>query len=312
MKLRRTKELPEPSRRRPAGGRSAPQAFSYYSQRSQSIDRNRRREPQSNMTPPRVNRSEVWKLARQKFGLLIVAAVTVVCLVNLLRLSADPKIESLNAPGQQYLLHSQADYHAWAQQYLADSLFSGSKLTVSTEKFNTAMLKQFPELISVQMALPLTGHRPVVYLRTADPAFILVGSGGQSYVIDESGKALAPSTTVEHLNALHLPVIKDESGINLEQSKSVLSGSAVAFVQIVLKQLQASNVSVNRLVLPAAASELDVYPAGVSYYVKFNLQSDLPAQEAGTYIATAHKLSEQGITPSQYVDVRVEGRAYYQ
>jgi hypothetical protein len=64
--------------------------------------------------------------------------------------------------------------------------------------------------------------------------------------------------------------------------------------------------------LPPAASELDVQLNGRPYFVKFNLQSNNPRGEAGTFLATIAQLSRQNIVPGHYVDVRVDGRAYYQ
>ena len=65
------------------------------------------------------------------------------------------------------------------------------------------------------------------------------------------------------------------------------------------------------MTLPPAASELDVKIAGKPYFVKFNLQADDARRQAGTFLATQAQLQRKGITPAQYIDVRVEGRAYY-
>jgi hypothetical protein len=140
---------------------------------------------------------------------------------------------------------------------------------------------------------------------------LLTTTSGQSFVVDENGKALIAAARVPDLAALKLPVVNDESGIRLTEGKTVLSGSAVSFMRVILAELSAQNVSMQRLTLPAATSELDVYPIGVQYYVKFNLQSQTALQQVGTYLATIEKLREQGITPAQYIDVRVDGRAYY-
>jgi hypothetical protein len=64
--------------------------------------------------------------------------------------------------------------------------------------------------------------------------------------------------------------------------------------------------------LPSNANELDIQIAGQPYEVKFNLHSDKAREQAGTYLATIASLQKQGITPSKYIDVRVDGRAYYQ
>jgi len=312
MKFRQKKHEKQPGRTRPVTSQKAnPAAFSYYSQRSQHIARERRRTPLYAEIIPKQSLRMFIVFVRKRFGLLIVGMAVVACLINFLRLSSDPKVESSNITQANYLLHDKATYQAAAQAYLSSSVFNGNKLTVNTTKVEREMMRQYPELMSVNIALPLAGHRPVMYFRTAAPCFILVGSTGQSFVIDENGKALIAAVNVSNLGKLNLPAIRDESGLKLSQGSIVLSSTSVTFIKVVLAQLKANKVPIAQLSLPAAASQLNVYPAGKPYYVKFNLQTTQATQQTGTYLATAEKLQEQGITPSQYIDVRVDGRAYY-
>jgi hypothetical protein len=71
-------------------------------------------------------------------------------------------------------------------------------------------------------------------------------------------------------------------------------------------------MSVGSMILPAGTSELDVHLAGQPYFVKFNLNNNDPRQQAGTFLAAIANLQKNHITPAQYIDVRVDGRAYYQ
>jgi hypothetical protein len=173
------------------------------------------------------------------------------------------------------------------------------------------MMEQFPELTSVRVALPIVSHRPVVYIRVAEPSFILVSNSGQSYVVDETGRALAATTQMHHLDQLHLPTVQDESGLPLKRGDVVLPAVASLFVREVTHQFAAKKLGIARMQLPAASSELDVYPKGRSYFIKFNLQNDSARQQAGTYFAVIEKLQHDGKMPKKYVDVRIDGRAYY-
>lgn len=85
----------------------------------------------------------------------------------------------------------------------------------------------------------------------------------------------------------------------------------MAFIQTVLYQLQQKHIVVTMLVLPAASREFDLYIDGARYYGKFNLASDTARQQAGTFLATKHYLEGKGLAPQEYIDVRVDGRAYY-
>jgi hypothetical protein len=314
MKIGRKKAPPAPEgRRRPQNMQSqTPAAFSYYSRRSQSVTPEQRR--RNFQTPDVLSRKQLAasaNFARQRFGLIIVAVAVLIAFANTLRVSTHAKIDSLNEPAASFLLHDEKAYEAAASRYLASSVWNGNKLTVNTGAVAARLQQDFPELTSVSVALPLVGHRPVVYIRTAAPRLLLTTTNGQSFVVDENGKALIAASRVADLAALKLPVINDESGISLSEGKTVLSSSSVSFIRIVLSELSAQNIRPERITLPAGTSELDVYPVGTSYFVKFNFQSETALQQAGTYLATAARLKEQGITPNQYIDVRVDGRAYY-
>ena len=314
MKFQKKPANPAPSeRRRATAVRSGPpQAFSYYSARSQSVERERRRQAIEPEAPRRnINMRAIGSFARNRFGLLVIAVAVLIGFFNLVRLSSDPKIESLNTAEASYLLHSRADYQAAAAHLLSSSVFNSNKLTVNTNKLATELQKEFPELTTVNVALPLAGHRPVFYVRTAAPRFILVSSTSQSFVVDENGRALLATVNVPNIEKLNLPVIHDESGVKLERGHVILSHRAATLVSVVVNQLKASNVAISRLTLPAAASQLNVYPAGKPYYVKFNLETTQITQQTGTYLATVAHLGKQGITPKQYIDVRVDGRVYY-
>lgn len=315
MKISRKKApATPPGRRRPDRSTSAqtPAAFSYYSRRAPQVTPEQRR--RTLQTPEMLSRKQLAttaNFARQRFGLVIVALAVLLCLGNMMRLSTSSKVDSLNEPAASFLLHDQKTYEAAANHYLASSLWNGNKLTINTDAIAAYIQRDFPELTSVTVALPLIGHRPVVYIRAAAPRLILTTAAGQSFVVDENGKSLVATARVPNIDSLKLPVIYDESGLRLSEDKTVLSSSAVGYMQDILAELTASGMSFQRLTLPATASELDVYPTQASYFVKFNLQSGTAVQQAGTYLATITKLRAQGITPSQYIDVRVDGRAYY-
>ena len=313
MKLGRKKApATPPARRRPERTSQTPAAFSYYSRRSESLTpQERRRNFQTPDVLTRKQLASTANFARQRFGLVIVALAVVIAAGNTLRLSPHAKVDSLNEPAASFLLHDQKAYESAANRYLSESVWNGNKITVNTDAVAAKLQKDFPELTSVSIALPLVGHRPVVYIRAAAPRLLLTTNSGQSFVVDENGKALIAAARVANIAALKLPVVDDESGIRLTEGSTVLSSSSVSFMRIVLAELAAQQVHTQRLTLPAAASEFDVYPVGEPYFVKFNMQSDSALQQAGAYLATIGRLKEQGITPTQYIDVRVDGRAYY-
>ncbi|GAC1502981.1 MAG: hypothetical protein NVS1B10_07930 [Candidatus Saccharimonadales bacterium] len=79
-----------------------------------------------------------------------------------------------------------------------------------------------------------------------------------------------------------------------------------------MAELRLKHFEVSSLSLPTSTSELDVSLTNQPYYIKFNLQTDNARGESGTFLAAIASLNKQSITPTKYIDVRLNGRAYYQ
>lgn len=284
-------------------------AFSYHAQRSPErsvLGRQIFREAMTTRTAKRA--ANYW---RRRFGLLVVLIAAVVSCISILGVSPTPRVLPLNGSTDQAgYLHSAATYQQAAQKLFAASLLNRNKITIDTSGISAAMKRQFPELAIVSINLPLIGHRPIVYIEPTKSAAILVTNSGRSYVIDDNGRAVSDATTTT-AEALHLVNIKDASGAAIQIGQPALSGDTMSFIKAVLYQLQQKHLSVSTLVLPAGKSELDVYLSGQHYFVKFNLASGTAEQQAGTFLAVLHDMQGREVLPSQYVDVRVDGRAYY-
>ena len=127
---------------------------------------------------------------------------------------------------------------------------------------------------------------------------------------DKDGKAILPAAAVHDLGSWQIPTVDDESTIKIELGKSALPGNDVAFIQEVVGQLAAKGLKTSSVVLPRAAEALDVRIEGQPYFIKFSLQTDAKVA-VGSFLAVKQKLDNEHIVPGQYIDVRVEGKAYY-
>jgi hypothetical protein len=249
----------------------------------------------------------------RRSGLLFAVVIALVCLVSILSVSTEPRIVLLDSGDSNRAFHSTQEYQAAATKQLSGSFWNKNKITADTGAAAAALKAQYPELQSVTITLPLMGHRPIYYLQAAKPAFVLQSVNG-TYVLDTRGKALLAKDSTTSASVDTLPVITDQTGLHAELGKQAISSQDMAFMLLVIDMLKQRQVTVESLILPAnAAQELDIRIVGKPYVVKFNMQdSDSVRQQAGTYLATANQLAGQSITPAQYIDVRVLGRAYYQ
>jgi cell division septal protein FtsQ len=297
--------------RRPADPASKRSGMAYRSRRSEEELNTGR---QLSRDPAAGSRSRsgggLGRFVAKRFGLIILLITLLFSAVNVLRLSDQAHVMSLTGSGGDSFLHDKAVYETAADKLLAKSVWNRNKITIDTGAVSKGMLEQFPELSSVSVTLPLLSQRPIVYIQTAQPALILSASNG-SYIIDTSGKALLQADKLPNGSDLRLPTVTDQSGLRVTLNHQALTSGDVSFILTVIGQLNARHVAVSAMDLPIGTSELDVHIAGQPYIVKFNLQSGDARQQAGTFLATQSQLQKQNVTPSQYIDVRVDGRAYY-
>ncbi|MBL8159757.1 hypothetical protein JNJ66_04830 [Candidatus Saccharibacteria bacterium] len=130
--------------------------------------------------------------------------------------------------------------------------------------------------------------------------------GGQQFYIDSDGTMFkrlhgnAPTLTVE-----------DASGVLPNDSRtSVASKRFIRYLGKLLGAIEHKAIgSVSRVVIPASTRELNVYFEGRDYPVKTHIDRH-PEGQAADIASALQYLDKQGTKP-QYVDVRVEGKAYY-
>jgi len=308
MKLFKRKKQEAYTGRRAALGGGRPKAFSYYANRNEqdyNLGRNQPREQDTR------KRERIMRQLSQRFGLLLVLLVLLVCVIDVLHVSSQPKIVPLTASSTNYFLQPTNTYQQAAAKLFADSVFNGNKITINTSAIQQSLKQQFPELSDVSITLPLVGHRPIVYVASTTPSLILRTKHGD-FVLDNTGKALIAANQVADLSKLNLPTVVDQSGLELQSGHSALPSASVSFIASVLAELRAKSIPFDSLTLPPAAYEFDVKPSGVGYFVKFNMHDSTAAlQQVGTYLAVRQRLLQQSITPAAYIDVRLAGRAYY-
>jgi hypothetical protein len=309
MRLRRRRTRVSTGRRQrqpaePGARGSAP--FAYRARRSEEeLNVGRQQPHEASRRAPK----DWGTFLLKRSGLIILLIALFISAINMLSVSGSAKVMPLTGSSDTFL-HDKSVYESAADKLLADSVWNRNKITINTSDVSQGMLKQFPELSSVSVTLPLFNKRPIVYIQTTQPALILAAQNG-TFVVGTNGKALLPADQLPANNTLSLPTVTDQSGLQAQTNHQALSSTDVAFILTVAGQLSARHQSVESMTLPVRTSELDIKLAGQPYTVKFNLESGDARQQTGTLLATQAKLQSQNITPSEYIDVRLDGRAYY-
>jgi hypothetical protein len=204
------------------------------------------------------------------------------------------------------LFHSAAEYQAAANKILKGIKYS-NKISFSEQDAAAKLEKQFPEIASVHIELPIISQTPVVHLKIASPSFVII-SKGHSFIVDSEGVAVADAANFPKADGLIK--VDDQTGFADQLGKQVMSSSSVQFINAVANQSKHANVPISSLTLPNAAQELDLRTSDRPYYVKFFLGGDSTLQ-SGQFLATRHQFDTTNSQPAEYLDVRVSGKIFY-
>lgn len=291
------------TRRRERPAKPYPATFSYYARGASSSDSNTGRRDDSSP-----DKTKKFRLRIVHIPSYVAFISIVVALGYSLLLQPNPKIVIVNAPDT---VHRDIKvYKDTVSSIWSKSIFSRTKLTISTNGIRSEIAKSFPEIADIQIELPLLGRRATVILTPVKPALQLVSVNGSFYV-DVAGKVLAKTSDLQQNDIKDLPFIRDESGISSDPGKNIIPGPDAKFLQSLYAQLRVQNVVVESITLPVGvAEEADLRVPGQQYYIKFSLDSD-PRQAVGTYLAVKAKLDSDGVVPAEYIDVRVEEKVFY-
>ena len=237
----------------------------------------------------------------------IALAVIGLSLLMSLTLSSRPSVSTLNSEDSPY--RKLDDYAVATEELLSRDLSSKTKLSINTREVEDQLLKLFPELRAAVLRLPVLGRKPSLIIAVEPPVLLLV-TNSKSYVLDSSGMVVGEAQTLDYSVRASLLILQDQSGIKLEIGKQAITTETVSFITEATAQLKAKNQSVSQLTLPQSANRLDIYLSSTSYYIKTDVAGSARLQ-IGSFLAVKDRLEGEGVTPLEYIDVRVEEKVFY-
>ncbi len=217
-----------------------------------------------------------------------------------LTVASDPSVTIIGTPDERVFMESKDVYQKAVSEQLAQF-----KWGLDTSHIREELLKQFPELGEVEITVPAVGRQVSVALTPASPAFVVVNNEGTSLVVNGEGRAISSDVT----KTTNLPMITDQTGLSFAAGDQIFGRSETVFIQEVLRQLEAKDIAVAALTLPAVPSRLHVTLQDAPYYIMLTLQNDA-AQQLGAFFAARDRLAQENRTPAEYIDVRIADRVY--
>ncbi len=248
----------------------------------------------------------------KKLSALIVLIILLIAFINLIYLSSTPKVYLLNSNSKISNLYNSLygqKVYLEVKSYLNSSLLNYNKLSINLNSLNKEVTSKFPIITNTSYNIPLFKNQVEIYLTTSNPA-LLLSNNKNNYVLNQNGEVILNDQGYNTIDSLDLPKIITSDGA-IKVGSSLLSAQQVGFIQSVDQQLAAKKYLISYMKISGGGEELDVYIKGETFFVKFNLSGGDARLEAGRFLASINYLTTNKINPTQYIDVRSEGRVFY-
>ncbi len=183
------------------------------------------------------------------------------------------------------------------------SLGQGNELTIDTVALASKLQQTDPRLRNVNVVRQWP-HGLNISAQLKQPS-LGWSSDGAFYVLDKDG------TVIGQLPAgSNLPLVTDDSNLPVTLGKVVAPTEFIEYVTALVPQLRANGVTVKGIDIKDTTFDLYV-TTGQGYQLIFDTPRTVDS-EIADYKVVMQTLAKQHATPSKYIDLRIQGRAYWQ
>ena len=130
-------------------------------------------------------------------------------------------------------------------------------------------------------------------------------SGGTTYLLDADATAIGPTKGAYTT----LPTVTDSSNLPVKTGDRVAPTSFVSFAADIAKLLPAAGYVITDMTVPTTTSELNVRTS-TGLVIKFDTTRP-PGEQIADLQAVQKELAKAKKTPTEYIDLRIEHKAYY-
>lgn len=304
MRLFRRK--PKAPTRNPRQGASEAQGYVFRRSRtltgSTSNNVSAGAESRSQLKTARLQAHELHQFRRRIMRILVVVGVVIVVLSFLL-------MNYVAAIGVKYPQPGRTPqttrYQQSIEQYFAKRPLERFSFAINHRQFANDMQTTHPELLSVDIDKNWYGGQVAFVLQFRKPLLVWA-TGGHRFYVDSNGVAFE----YDHFGGKYVSV-SDQSGISPEEAGGTVASNR--FINFLGKMVGAVNAGgrgiVTEIIIPASTRQVDLRVEGRGYPIKTHTDRD-PLKQAEDVLNALKWMDEKKVTP-QYIDVRVEGKAYF-
>lgn len=213
------------------------------------------------------------------------------------------RIDSINVQGPNNKLSD--DINREAELYLDSRILGRNWLFLSTKDVKESLNNTFTgqESITVDKVFP---NKLLIKTDEARAA-VVWKTGPKSYRLSSSGKVVSELGANESISSL--PVVTDTNNIPVQIGERVVANDFNVFITKLYEYLRSANMEIEQLTVGSTTAEVAVKLKD-GYELRFSTVSSVDSQ-IKSFQAVQDLLKEQNKKPQQYIDLRIDGKAFY-
>jgi hypothetical protein len=224
-------------------------------------------------------------------------------------LTTNPVIELKKSNAQYYEANV---YQEAAIEAIKSNILNRSKLLFQETSFEEKLKEQFPEISQAKPVIPLGGRNLTVIISVSDP-FAYVSSGTDTGIINSEGVLVVKNSKEVLANLLNLKFTEPQS--NFTVGSRILTTSEVNMLLMLRAEMKSLTFQDNKsaeikdVLFDVAKGQLEAKLINKPFFIKLTTFNEAEQQVGGAK-ATIKQLDKENSLPTQYIDVRVPGRAF--
>ncbi len=189
--------------------------------------------------------------------------------------------------------------------YLNSRLLARNWLILNPNDLKSYLQKTFTGQESIYVAKKFP-NKLTVSTDEQKPA-LLWKTGSRSYVLSTNGRAITEQTSQG--SAQQLTVVNDNTNLPVDIGSRVAGRDFVDFTTKVADFLKSNKIEYDKIYITDTTSELNVQTKQ-GYLIRFSTLNN-PDNQTRSLKATLDSLAQQNKKATNYIDLRVQGRAFY-
>lgn len=212
------------------------------------------------------------------------------------------KVDFYSQDGKK--IEDQSSYQSVVDEYYQNHPIERMRIFLNGDNLLSTIQSKLPEVEAINSIdfKELTYFKVTLDMRQPVASWSV---NGKDYFVDSTGVAFST-------NYFSKPEINvsDESGINIGKDHIVASNGFLGFIGKIIGSAKTNSIEIDRIVIPPSSlRQVQVYAKNISYPAIF-LTSESPELQVRNFSRAIKYFQTNSLNP-QYVDFRVEGKAFY-